>query len=748
MRTRATALCTAFVLTCQSFAVSIHDFDRFDTNIPFPESTRCSSSTPAGAPNFSADGYCMVGSGVFRVNEDSDHLNSGLYYVFFYQNGSSNDKVVYFTSIHDNRIQSKMVTHVTTKNGTELMFFEGITNIDPVSFPGIKDFVGSPAGQATLGGIAQGFVLAFQYSQKTRAVRNAEVAQFSVPGTQQMKILMKFQTLAAEAASSLAHGVLESILRSNNIFKIPSSQHLQMDQSLAESYVEDNLNSYLDGRYERFLKMQEVLSSSLFPPGKSAGDSPFFDANGSSRFFGPSPFNEMADAHFVKSLNALSLVPLSSTSKLAPLKRGWIQAQKFFHISGLINQGQGDLTQAARDFAVSTELSKLSANVKSAACIDMDSTGQLLPKKNSDFRRHYFNTRMQELTFKNALGSITQNKVAYENLSDDAYRRLELFAIVSESLKAAFPKLYETWTDFVKVSDKLMAQAKIELSSGNIEMALLLGELSLNALDVMSNFTSLGTAEALINLVNGTDLRTGKPLTSEEALLNTLQIIPSIWQVGLGDFSAGTLRKILDDINPRTAKMIAENAAKLDRISKHIPPSLAANKDKLRNAIEEIQRLTPLGEDWTLKAEKILNAFSGLKNFNIETLHEVIKNRSLLIQIRNGYNTEVQAIQRYVSSSKASGETLENIAKNAHSMRRNIGEKYKAMTPPNLRKEIYGRNIIEYKDELGPSFEDLVSNSIGSGSTLPKTYGNIIDSATRTNDKLNDLIEIINKELP
>jgi hypothetical protein len=59
--------------------------------------------------------------------------------------------------------------------------------------------------------------------------------------------------------------------------------------------------------------------------------------------------------------------------------------------------------------------------------------------------------------------------------------------------------------------------------------------------------------------------------------------------------------------------------------------------------------------------------------------------------------------------------------------RRAIGEAFKDMTPPELREQIYARNLKTYGDKLGPSVDWLRAQG--------KSWGQIIESAVRTGGK-------------
>lgn len=77
---------------------------------------------------------------------------------------------------------------------------------------------------------------------------------------------------------------------------------------------------------------------------------------------------------------------------------------------------------------------------------------------------------------------------------------------------------------------------------------------------------------------------------------------------------------------------------------------------------------------------------------------------------------------------KAYNRSSEEIARTVHGMRREIGAAWKNRTPEGLRDEIYGRNLRDYGDELGPSI-DFLRNEQG------KSWEQIIESASRPGGK-------------
>jgi hypothetical protein len=92
--------------------------------------------------------------------------------------------------------------------------------------------------------------------------------------------------------------------------------------------------------------------------------------------------------------------------------------------------------------------------------------------------------------------------------------------------------------------------------------------------------------------------------------------------------------------------------------------------------------------------------------------------------LREAYIKEVEALKGTAAELRKAGKSEEAIARTLHQKRRDIGVKYKDLTPPEKREEIYQRNQKLYGDKLGPTIDNL----IGKG----KTWEQIIESASRT----------------
>lgn len=84
------------------------------------------------------------------------------------------------------------------------------------------------------------------------------------------------------------------------------------------------------------------------------------------------------------------------------------------------------------------------------------------------------------------------------------------------------------------------------------------------------------------------------------------------------------------------------------------------------------------------------------------------------------------------------GATNETIARKMWARRREIGVKYKNLTPQPLRDYIYEVNIERHGDALGPSFPRLMKSAAKKKMLEP--YKMIIDSSCRPNGDINELL--------
>jgi hypothetical protein len=95
--------------------------------------------------------------------------------------------------------------------------------------------------------------------------------------------------------------------------------------------------------------------------------------------------------------------------------------------------------------------------------------------------------------------------------------------------------------------------------------------------------------------------------------------------------------------------------------------------------------------------------------------------------LRQAYVDEVNALGDAGRDMHAKGIPPEQIARKLHQMRRELGVKYKDLTPETMREEIYARNLQKYGDKLGPSVDWLKARG--------KSWEQIIESASRSGGK-------------
>ena len=97
-------------------------------------------------------------------------------------------------------------------------------------------------------------------------------------------------------------------------------------------------------------------------------------------------------------------------------------------------------------------------------------------------------------------------------------------------------------------------------------------------------------------------------------------------------------------------------------------------------------------------------------------------------RLRQQYVAEVLSIKNIAADLKQKGLTEEAIARYCNSYRRQLGIKYKDLTPPAERAKIYKRNLKLYEDKLGPTADWLRYRK-------GKSWGEIIESSSRPGGK-------------
>jgi hypothetical protein len=106
--------------------------------------------------------------------------------------------------------------------------------------------------------------------------------------------------------------------------------------------------------------------------------------------------------------------------------------------------------------------------------------------------------------------------------------------------------------------------------------------------------------------------------------------------------------------------------------------------------------------------------------------------------LRQLYTDEVAGLEKVGKDLLAAGRSEAEVAKTLHQMRRDLGVKYKDMTPPDLLEYIYKFNEARYGDKLGPTLELLKQQG--------KTDAQIIGGASRPLGDMKQLGAALHKQ--
>ncbi|RTU26159.1 hypothetical protein DY972_33450 [Pseudomonas aeruginosa] len=101
--------------------------------------------------------------------------------------------------------------------------------------------------------------------------------------------------------------------------------------------------------------------------------------------------------------------------------------------------------------------------------------------------------------------------------------------------------------------------------------------------------------------------------------------------------------------------------------------------------------------------------------------------KGVLPPLRQAYVNEVKALEDVALNMRAAGASPEQVARQLHQMRRDLGVQYKDLTPAPQLEVIYARNLEKYGDKLGPTVDWLRAKG--------KSWEQIIESASRSGGK-------------
>lgn len=113
---------------------------------------------------------------------------------------------------------------------------------------------------------------------------------------------------------------------------------------------------------------------------------------------------------------------------------------------------------------------------------------------------------------------------------------------------------------------------------------------------------------------------------------------------------------------------------------------------------------------------------------------KTVSNLSKASIVRVQYMQRVRALSKLADQMRKNGKSSEEIAKALNKKRRAIGRLFKNVTDPKTRENAFARNMEKYGDKWGPTWQYLRSQN--------KSWEEIIESATRPNSSMQELIKI------
>jgi hypothetical protein len=147
--------------------------------------------------------------------------------------------------------------------------------------------------------------------------------------------------------------------------------------------------------------------------------------------------------------------------------------------------------------------------------------------------------------------------------------------------------------------------------------------------------------------------------------------------------------------------------------------------------------IKPPDEGTNTKKQSVLDAEATAKLEKADKIAAKIGSDIKNHPLRQAYEAEVAGLKEEAEIMAKSGATNETIARKMWARRREIGVKYKDMTPAPLRDYIYALNIKRYGDPLGPSFETLLE---AAEQKIGDPYLAIVESCSRPNGDINSLL--------
>lgn len=178
----------------------------------------------------------------------------------------------------------------------------------------------------------------------------------------------------------------------------------------------------------------------------------------------------------------------------------------------------------------------------------------------------------------------------------------------------------------------------------------------------------------------------------------------------------------IENVNPAALKLVNQFLTTFPGTSDTLF-SLSESEQARIDVIETVE-LVGAGVSLAAAARNVLKSGGGL----LDGLNGLFGGaKGGLPPLRQAYVNEVKALEDVALNMRAAGASPEQVARQLHQMRRDLGVQYKDLTPAPQLEAIYARNIEKYGDKLGPTVDWLRAKG--------KSWEQIIESASRSGGK-------------
>jgi len=210
---------------------------------------------------------------------------------------------------------------------------------------------------------------------------------------------------------------------------------------------------------------------------------------------------------------------------------------------------------------------------------------------------------------------------------------------------------------------------------------------------------------------------------------------------GLG--GAEMIPEVVRQQMPAVPNLVAQGvAAKLGQAAEELQglPAAASNAAaRALNAVKMPAMPAPPSSPALLACAASMPSAPAVKQEKIDSIVEAVGKKIGDHATRQQYEDEVKVLKTIAERMSEAGMRRSEIAETVSWLRRDLGERYKDMTPAPLREYIYHVNRKRYGDQLGPTYaalrERLLSNA------------DIIKKASRPNPDVDKLLRGLKKWL-